>query len=74
MTFLIDGQQLPFENEKALVQYLFDTARVRSRSVNDYMLDFAARAAIDNDYDIRAHDFVLFVADATAAGYLKRID
>jgi hypothetical protein len=74
MTFLIDGQQLSFDSEKALVQYLFDTARVRSRSLNDYMLDFAARAAIDNDHDIRAHDFALFVADATAAGYMKRID
>jgi hypothetical protein len=74
MTILIDGRTINFADARAVVQYLFDTARLPSASPEAYMLDFAARAAIERDADIRAYAFDEFVSDLIAYGYLTRVN
>lgn len=56
-----------------LVEYLNDTAKFRSESARQYMLDYSKRAVIASDADIRATDFDSFVEDLIRIGDIEMI-
>ena len=63
--FTIKGEPAVVEvpSTQALVEYMNDTAQYRAGTATEYMREYAQRAVINNDTDIRATDFNSFVAD-----------
>lgn len=53
---------------QALVEYMNETARFGSATAEDYMREYARRAVISRDVDIRATDFDSFVEDLVGFG------
>lgn len=59
---------------QALVDYMNETARFGTTSAKDYMLEYAKRAVISRNIDIRATDFDSFVEDLVKFGDVIILD
>ncbi|MET3876422.1 hypothetical protein [Chitinophaga sp. OAE865] len=66
-----DKQVIEVASCQELVERLNDTAIFRSESTRQYMFDYARRAVIARNIDIRATDYESFVEDLVKAGDIE---
>ncbi len=70
---LIDGEIHDFADEKKAVEYMNSTAFQPSASAEQYMIDYANRAAIFNGSIVRKDSFEGFIESLIFLGYLSRV-
>jgi hypothetical protein len=73
--YLLKGEREPVEvsGPTELVEYMNRTAAVKSHDPKAYMLDFAKRAVMHRNLDIRATDPEAFVEDLIKIGEVSII-